>query len=601
MYDNNCFPALWKTAIVVPVHKKGDVCDPSNYRGISLPSILGKIMLGVLNKRFLTWSDLNSFFADCQYGYRKNRSTIDSIFTIYTIVKSSFYKTPRKYVYCGMVDFLKAYDSVPRNVLFEKLLHFGISEKFVNMIKSIYSRNQAHVRCNDGNLTEAFDCPVGLRQGCVLSSTLFIAYLNDIESFFLSEGVGSFRLCEKRIILQLFADDLAILDSTVDGLQRKLNLLYRYCERWGLTINVKKTKILRFKSGRRSSSEKWHINGQSLDVVNHFEYLGLILSSSNSWCQAIENRVEKATKAMYVSLSNLKIFGRVPRKILLKIFDTQIASVLLYGCELWGLSDITQVEKVATKFYRMILCIPQNSSTDFARGELGRRSLKISIYKRVLSYWFKLLEADPDTAIHCAYQTLYQLAESNKDCWALRLRQLLFSIGFGEVWFNQGVGNVNYFMSEFKQRIIHMENSEWKDHVNIYGTLRTYRNLKESVSFEPYLDFNIPYKYIKLFTKLRGGLLPFESNSRRWSEAATNYEDRKCKLCNLNLVENEYHVIFVCPVWSCYRQQIQNDHEVFRTNNLKSVLTSEDPKAISSVGIFLERVIFEKNEILQIL
>ena len=599
LYVHGFFPESWKTAIIIPVHKKGSMNDPCNYRGISLLPALGKIYIGVFNNRFLKWSNLVSFFTDCQYGYRHSRSTVDSIFTIYSIVKSSSIMSPKKYVYCAMVDFMKAYDSVPRNLLYEKLLSYGVSEKFVNMVKSMYDKIQARVRSETNCLTEAFDCPAGLRQGCILSSSLFIAYLNDIETFFIDKGVGAFNLGTKRIILQLFADDLALMDCTVVGLQMKLNILSDYCKRWGLIINKNKTKILRFKTGRKSLREKWHIDGKMIEVVDKFEYLGLVLACSNSWCHAIDKRIEKATKAMYYTLSQMRRFCRVPRKILLRIFDSQIAPILLYGCELWGLTDLARVEKVATKFYRILLSIPQNSSVDFVRGELGRRSLKLIIYKRVLNFWFKVMSANHETAIFNAYMTLYNIAERNKDCWALRVRQLLFSTGFGEVWFNQGVGNVKLFMSEFCQRIKDMENQEWRDHVSCFNTLRTYRNLKPSPSLEKYLDSDMPNKYIKLFTKLRGSLLPLECNIGRWNNVP--YNERICKFCNLNQVENEYHVIFICPVWLCYRQQLVNSHPLFSQHDLVSILSTTSISVIRSLCVFLEIVIIERREMLEVL
>lgn len=347
------YPEQWKTAVIVPVPKKGDLSDPSNYRGISLLPSLSKVYASVLNARLLKWASSASFFTDAQNGFRAKRSTIDSIFTIHTAVTICQYK--KTIVYCAFVDFFKAFDCVPRNLLFYKLLSSGVSQKFISAIKSMYEGIQAAVRCGIRSLTKTFLCPAGVRQGCVLSSTLFISFLNDIEDFFLSNGVGSIRLGVKRLILLLFADDLAILDTSTAGLQRKLNLLSEYCRRWGLTINVKKTKAMKFSIGRLGRNDRWHVDGENLEVVRDFEYLGLKLSCSNSFYQTRQHQISKAKRAMFAIFSHLKSFGRIPRKILLRIFDVKISSILLYGCELWGLGDLTDVESVATKFYRILL------------------------------------------------------------------------------------------------------------------------------------------------------------------------------------------------------------------------------------------------------
>lgn len=160
-------------------------------------------------------------------------------------------------------------------------------------------------------------------------------------------------------------------------------------------MNRAKTKIICFKQGRQSKRERWHIDGEQIEVEDTFEYLGIVLSTSISWSHAIKNRIDKATKAIYNTLSHTKKFGRLRAKTLLDTFDKQIVPILLYGCEIWGLADITAVEGVASKFYKRLLLVLQNSSVDFVRGELGRRSLKLTIFRRILNYWFKLLCANP--------------------------------------------------------------------------------------------------------------------------------------------------------------------------------------------------------------
>ena len=193
------YPEQWKTAVIVPVPKKGDLSDPSNYRGISLLPSLSKVYAAVFNTRLLKWASATSFFSDAQNGFRAKRSTIDSIFTIYTALTICQYK--KTLVYCAFVDFFKAFDCVPRNFLFHKLLSFGVSKKFIAAVKSMYEGIKATVRYGIKSFTTSFGCPAGVRQGCILNSSLFINFLNDIEDFFLRDGVGSIRIGTKRLIL----------------------------------------------------------------------------------------------------------------------------------------------------------------------------------------------------------------------------------------------------------------------------------------------------------------------------------------------------------------------------------------------------------------
>ena len=120
-FSSGSYPESWKSAIITPVPKKGDLAEPSSYRGISILPSLSKVYAGVLNKRFIRWADVFSFFTDSQQGFRIGRSTLDNIFIINTVVRSHHLKPkPRNVVYCAFVDLFKAFDSVPRHLLFHK-------------------------------------------------------------------------------------------------------------------------------------------------------------------------------------------------------------------------------------------------------------------------------------------------------------------------------------------------------------------------------------------------------------------------------------------------------------------------------------------------
>ena len=145
-----------------------------------------------------------------------------------------------------------------------------------------------------------------------------------------------------------------------------------------------------------------------------------------------------------------------------------------------------------------------------------------------------------------------------------------------------------------------MDRQEWHDHVLRYGTLRTYRNFKQDLYFENYLDLDLSGAVIRVFTKLRAGLLGIEVNEGRWAKPPIEYSHRLCRLCNLRQVEDEEHLLFVCPVWGTYRQQLSN-HTSFVQKDLKAVCTSVDPEFIRILVRYLNVVLAERAEILSVL
>ena len=107
-------------------------------------------------------------------------------------------------------------------------------------------------------------------------------FLNDMENILsCNDKVGVELELGLKLYLVMFADDMTIVSETREGLQIGLDNLHVYCTKWGLTVNVDKTKCVAFKKGGRIGKlDKWNYNGHDLETVKHFKYLGLILGSS---------------------------------------------------------------------------------------------------------------------------------------------------------------------------------------------------------------------------------------------------------------------------------------------------------------------------------
>ena len=168
----------WAIAHIVPIHKSGSKSNPSNYRGISLLSCLGKLFLSVLNNRLQKFSLDQNLLSETQLGFRKGNRTSDAHIIIRNLVDKYCHKYNTK-IYSCFIDLSKAFDSVPRDILLKKLQNFGIKGKFFNIIRSIYSSDTAYVKI-DGKCTNPFVINQGVRQGCVLSPLLFNIFMADL-------------------------------------------------------------------------------------------------------------------------------------------------------------------------------------------------------------------------------------------------------------------------------------------------------------------------------------------------------------------------------------------------------------------------------------
>jgi hypothetical protein len=168
IWNKEELPHQWKESIVVPIHKKGDKTDCSNYRGISLLSTSYKILSNILLARLTPYAE--EIIGDRQCGFRRNRSTTDQIFYIWQILekKLEFNGTVQQL----FIDFKKAYDSIRREVFYNILIEFGIPRKVVGLINMYLNETYSTVRI-DKFQSDRFPIQNVLKQGDALSPQLF--------------------------------------------------------------------------------------------------------------------------------------------------------------------------------------------------------------------------------------------------------------------------------------------------------------------------------------------------------------------------------------------------------------------------------------------
>ena len=259
--------------------KKGDPLNPENFRPITLLSCMGKLFTAILNVRLCNYLEENSLLEENQAGFRQNYSTTDHIFTLHCIIE--YLKFHKKKLFCSFIDFSKAFDSVWRVGLWNKLLKSSINGNFLRVIQSLYSNIKSCVSLNN-EFSPFFGSFRGVRQGENLSPLLLSLFLNDMETYLFdkqNQGVsGNIETDDFvtffKIIVLLYADDTIIVADNADALQASLNDFYGYCNTWNLTVNIEKTKIIIFGS-RGNQPYTFNLGSNPIEIVDSYKYLGV--------------------------------------------------------------------------------------------------------------------------------------------------------------------------------------------------------------------------------------------------------------------------------------------------------------------------------------
>nr|VZI08239.1 unnamed protein product [Spirometra erinaceieuropaei] len=356
MWRQGEVPQDFKDATIVHLYKrKGNrqVCD--NHRGISLLNIAGKIFARILLNRLNNHLE-QGLLPESQRGFRRHRGTTDMIFAARQLQEKC--QEMRTHLYSTFVDLTKAFDTVNREGLWKIMQKFGWPERFTQMVRQLHDGMMARVTDN-GAVSEAFAVTNGVKQGCVLAPTLFSlmlsamrmdAYRDERPGIRIAYRTDGHLLNQRRMNFQsrvstttvhelLFADDCALNTTSEAEMQRSRDLFSAACENFSLVINTQKTVVMHQPPPNSATAPnappQISVNGNQLQVVENFPYLGSTLSHNTKIDDEVANRISKASQAFGRLRSTVWNRHGLQLSTKLKMYKAVILPTLLYGAETW--------------------------------------------------------------------------------------------------------------------------------------------------------------------------------------------------------------------------------------------------------------------------
>ena len=441
-------PQQWQTSVIIPIHKKGDKKKCTNYRGISLLSLPGKVYAKCLEKRCR--EIVESKLEDAQCGFRPGRCTMDQIFALQQIFEKSWEYA--KDVYACFVDLEKAYDRVPRDKLWAVLLEYGVNGQLLSAIKSLYKQSTVYVRVN-GKETKPFNVSVGLRQGCVLSPLLFIIYMDKIDKN--SGPHGGVQIGECSIRRLLFADDLVMLDSTESGLQQALDRFSTSCRNAGMKISTSKTEVMCL--SRRPVQCSLQTNGVTLQQTEKFKYLGVSFSSDGRQNNELDIRIGKASAVMRQLHRSVVLKRELSLRAKLSIFRSVFVPILTYGHECWIMTERvrSRIQAAEMGFLRRIsgfTLLDKVKSTDI-REFLDVEPLLLRLERSQLRWYGHVSRMTDDRTAH---QLLLALPSGRRPRGCPRIRWRNYAEDLA--WSRLGIPPTEFFCQRTMQFLFFSQN-----------------------------------------------------------------------------------------------------------------------------------------------
>ena len=263
----------------------------------------------------------------------------------------------QKSLYICFVDFEKAFDKVPHARLINSLVNLGIDEKDIQLIKNLYWHQMAKIRTKNTISTEIEICK-GVRQGCILSLILFNVFSEELFKFAMENISDGIKVNGETINSIRYADDTVLMADTDVGLQNIMDSVQRACSDYGMKINVKKTKTMVI-SKNQNIPIPFQIDGEVLELVNRFKYLGSWIERDTNPDNEIRTRIEQARQG-FLRYKRLLSDPYLDLSLRLRLVKCYVWSILLYGVESWTLKAgmFNKLEAFELWCYRRMLRIP---------------------------------------------------------------------------------------------------------------------------------------------------------------------------------------------------------------------------------------------------
>lgn len=554
------FPQIWNKGLIKTIYKKGDKLLPSNYRGITLTSCLGKLFTSILQTRLMNYLENNKLLCAEQFGFRRNSRTTDNLFILKQLIQSHF--RANKKLYVAFVDYEKAFDTVWQSGLLHKIKKLGITNNFYKVIESMYNTVTSSVIL-ENDISESFPCNKGIRQGDGLSPLLFSIFMNDLPAFLKTSGCKGVQLNTTLLNCLMFADDLVLLSSSPSDLQHSINALGTHAKTWKLKVNSSKTKVMIFnKQGRLINDTHFMYNQtQCIDIVHEQTYLGINLVSSGKYSNTRETLCKKGLKVLGTIRRMLSNCDFIPINTYNKLFDTIVKPVIMYASEIWGpellqyktLFEKSCHEQLHLKFCKILLGIPWYASNNACRAELGRYPLKQDIQSNIYTYYLRLKHNACNPLLKEAFHwSMSQPSDFTKICFDLDAKVMTQNRSS----YQQPI--LKHEMKIKRKEILDILKKEYQNRWTMEkaNSSSTFVNqFKNTYTYEHYLSLVKNSAHRILLTKLRLGTHTLRIQTGKYENKGgpIPVNQRTCIVCKTDSVDNEEHFIGHCQTFSHIR------------------------------------------------
>ena len=410
-------PTAWKDARVSPIFKKGSKTDPSNYRPVSLTSVVCKLLEKLVRKHIMDHLHENNLLSNEQYGFRNKRSC--ALQLLHVMEEWNEFVDERRSWDTVYLDLAKAFDKVAHKKLVKKVSSFGIKGNVLAWIEDFLSGRRQCVSIK-GNTSEWKDVISGVPQGSVLGPVLFVLYVNDVVDHVDTN-------------IKVFADDTKLYAPSTDSdrLQSDIQSLCDWANKWELTFNVGKCKVIHYGYG---NPEKQYVMGtEELQTATEENDLGVIFERDLKFSKHISSKINKANAILALIK---RTFDYIDIHSFIKLYTALVRPHVEFANVVWHpylRKDIDSLERLQMRATKLVPHLRdleyQERLKELKLPSLSHRRLRGDVIQT-----FKIVKGIDD----CIFENFFRYASSTRG-HNLKLEKPLVRSTFGQNKFSSRV------------------------------------------------------------------------------------------------------------------------------------------------------------------